>query len=483
MSRTARMNERASKHRDAADRATDGFVRTPDALAEDLAMHHRDLGHLSDGARVLEPSAGDGAMVAAILEHNRYVHVDAVEPNERRAAALDALAARYPGQVTVHRATFEDYAAAHPPTRFDAVIMNPPFGTSARAEVWMDHVRLAHGMLHTGGQVLSVVPGSYEHRSGKAAREFRAWAQEQGSRFELLPGGAFTASGTGVVTGVLTVNRPMPPHPDGTPSWIWRPTPGVPVASHNADTSALAAGRWPVQEYPDRWDGRRPRVIRYSGTCHGCGRPLWEHDDRADASVWEARRLDASEFGQAGPSVQLCLECCNDAPLYEAAIAAMAPYWTADANADPLTDPPGGPGPRVYPLDLAAGLWVTVQGVDRRGISRTLTGRVMADPVHEPERAEMGDDGRGPRVVLELRTATGFDYRLYARESDRVIVRDVAADVIPASKGDREDWTPPPAFAEVTAARTVELSGQRVAPPVAVELPEVAGDQLTLSFV
>ncbi len=212
---------------------------------------------------------------------------------------------------------------------------------------------------------------------------------------------------------------------------------------------------------------------------------MWEHDDRADASVWEARRLDASEFGQAGPSVQLCLECYNDARTYEAAIAAMVPYWTDDADADVFADPPGGPGPRVYPLDLAAGLWVTVQGVDRRGISRTLTGRVMADPEHEPARADAGDDGRGPRVVLDLRTATGFDYTLYPRESARVIVRDVPVDVIPPSKGDPEHWTPPPSLAEVTAARVGELSGQRIAPPVAAEVAEVAaevGEQLSLSF-
>lgn len=53
-------------------RAAEGWVRTPDELADELCDYpHSDLRWLPPGSRVLEPSAGVGSLVAAILHQPR----------------------------------------------------------------------------------------------------------------------------------------------------------------------------------------------------------------------------------------------------------------------------------------------------------------------------------------------------------------------------------------------------------------------------
>jgi hypothetical protein len=63
----------------------EGYVPTPAALAEELTTHpYSDLGRMPAGSRVLEPSAGDGALVRAILDANDTIEVVALEPNVQR---------------------------------------------------------------------------------------------------------------------------------------------------------------------------------------------------------------------------------------------------------------------------------------------------------------------------------------------------------------------------------------------------------------
>lgn len=448
--RTAMIDRRTQKHRDAAARAYDGFVRTPAGLADDLVSGHRDMGAFPRGARILEPSAGDGAIVRAILENDRDTHVTAVEPNDPRADALDALAAEFPGRVTVVRSRFEDYAESYAGEPFDAVIMNPPFGDSSRDLVWIDHVRAAWELLRPGALLVSIVPPGYAFRSDRAHREFRTWAESHGATFEKLPGQPFAESGTGTSAGVLTIPRAMPARPDGLPSWLYQPAAGVPVAVRGLPvTTAVGALMMPVQEYDDWADGSRPRVLRYAGTCHACGRCAWSHDDRHDAAAFEASTVDAAEHGQAGPSVVLCLGCgtCGDATA--AALAAVAPYWTPDPDADPLAED----GPIAYPLDLAAGSWATVRGIDARGWVFTLTGRVMADPERVTDLGESASF-RDERIAVHIRTARGIDAELYCLESSRVIPRDVLADAIPTPSGTPAPFgMPQPAAGRPLAAR------------------------------
>lgn len=503
--RSDMMAARAARHELGAARAMDGFVRTPPALAEQLVSGHVDMGALPRGALVLDVGAGDGALTRQILDYDSDAVVVAVEPNGPRADALDALAAQHPGRVQVHRCTFEDFAASRPAGyQVDAVIMNPPFGNSTTRDLWMLMVRESWGWLPPGGQVRAIVPSSYASRGERENRDrraFRDWATAQGARYERLPAGSFEQSGTGVHAGILTVPKPMPARPDGLPTWLYAPAQGVPVAvPGRPQLTGRGALAMPVQEYDDRSDGERPRVVRYTGTCHGCARLVWTHDDRNDAACWEACTIDAAEHGMTGPSVLLCLDCYHGGAEKEtAALFDVAAYWT-DAPAPASDQVPAGPP--AYPMDLISGSWATVRGIDYRVWDFTITGRVMAEPQYtdaapwagrEWMRGGQAGDGwvcpcgndrdgagfdqvtardgysvtagdtyacqdcgrwfnqttgdvtQGPeRISVKLRTARGLDVELFALPCERVTVRDVPSDVIPVQVPARVEPAPVP---------------------------------------
>lgn len=91
---------------------------------------------------VLEPSAGEGAFVAALLNAQqvgvsmRHTWVTAVEPREKARTKIWSQHVPHP-QLTLCPATFEAYVRLSPNMFFDLVIGNPPF---SRAE---EHIKLA----------------------------------------------------------------------------------------------------------------------------------------------------------------------------------------------------------------------------------------------------------------------------------------------------------------------------------------------------
>jgi predicted RNA methylase len=79
---------------------------------------------LARGDRVLEPSAGRGALVSAVLERGRGI-VDAIEIDPMRCDELEQLGRR----VRVHRGDYLERVA--PERRYRAAITNPPFTDGA----------------------------------------------------------------------------------------------------------------------------------------------------------------------------------------------------------------------------------------------------------------------------------------------------------------------------------------------------------------
>jgi predicted RNA methylase len=176
------------------------FYRTPQAVVERMLAEI----YMSPRSRVLEPSAGDGAIVRKLLREG-YV-VLAVEVDEGRAAQLQALAREWPpGRLDVERGNFLAYPTARPVA--EAVVMNPPFyGTH-----WMEHVMHAFELLAPGGRLVSVLPASAEVLESPKHEAFRAWAKERVGRFVSLPAESFAESfaesGTRINTVLLTLAK------------------------------------------------------------------------------------------------------------------------------------------------------------------------------------------------------------------------------------------------------------------------------------
>jgi len=183
----------------------ESYYATPAQLAQRVVDEA--LGSFPDGSYVLEPSAGDGALVRAILLANPTFRVGAVEPNPDRVPRIPK-----GDRVTVFVGTFEEYAAAvgGSPTmrRPDAVVMNPPFNLPGRPTAWIRHLELAWDVLAPGGRLVCIAPVSFDQRQDRRHTALRQWVTGLGGSVETLPIDAFKESGTGVRTVLITLDKP-----------------------------------------------------------------------------------------------------------------------------------------------------------------------------------------------------------------------------------------------------------------------------------
>lgn len=178
-------------------RTTEGFVPTPSDLASRIVLELTHVQELDAGAKVLEPSAGDGALVRAILDANPYVVIDAVEPNVERMSPLKGVEG-----VRAHPCPFEQYAYWGSTRRYDAVVMNPPFAVPGSPTLWIDHIELAYGMLSEGACLTSIAPAGILFRTDRKHTGMRELIEAHGGVVE-LDNGAFKEAGTSVSTVVV----------------------------------------------------------------------------------------------------------------------------------------------------------------------------------------------------------------------------------------------------------------------------------------
>lgn len=147
------------------------------------------------GSRVLEPSAGHGALA----KWAKFLGGD--------VTCVDILPAHC---ATLRNLGFETVCAdflALPSTTFppfDAVVMNPPFSRQQDVR----HVLHAARFLKPSGVLVAIMSASVGFRSNALTVEFRDWLVQSGGTIEPLPEGSFKASGIGVNTVVVTTRAP-----------------------------------------------------------------------------------------------------------------------------------------------------------------------------------------------------------------------------------------------------------------------------------
>lgn len=159
------------------------FFATPTVLADDLAAFIRP----EPGWMVLEPSAGQGALVKALWRAGWTGNVTCVESFPPNVAALRAL-----GLDPIER----DFMRWHPERPVDAVVANPPF--SRRQDV--RHILHALDCLRVGGRFAAIASAGVKYRDDRLGREFRAVLDRHGAEIRENPEGSFAQAGTMVRT-------------------------------------------------------------------------------------------------------------------------------------------------------------------------------------------------------------------------------------------------------------------------------------------
>jgi phospholipid N-methyltransferase len=183
------------------EKQTYQFYETPEKLASRMAS----LADIKPEHRVLEPSAGKGAIVREIIRicpQLEQIHICELNPAMRQ----EALAAGVSKGVLVG----EDFLLQDATyDRYDRIVMNPPFNQDQAVR----HVRHAYNLLNAGGRLVAIMDQGWMFGEVKARREFREWYQQMqdkglASAPELLPSGTFKESGTGVGAVLVLILKP-----------------------------------------------------------------------------------------------------------------------------------------------------------------------------------------------------------------------------------------------------------------------------------
>jgi hypothetical protein len=178
------------------------YFPTPIDIARGLVA---ELDAMASGVprRMLEPSAGSGALIDAVRERWPDIEVVAVEAEPLNAAMLRAKG------YTVIEGDFLRIDVAGP---FDLVSMNPPFAVDGDRNAWVAHLYRAWDLLDPAfGRLACIAPaGAWRQSERKPFPELRRWMTEVGAWLDVHDAGAFKDSGTGVATLSILARRCSP---------------------------------------------------------------------------------------------------------------------------------------------------------------------------------------------------------------------------------------------------------------------------------
>lgn len=133
------------------DRAAHQYYPTPQAVADAVIR----LADLAPGQWILEPSAGQGALLrAAVIATDGQAEIHGVEINPIHAKISQARA-------SVASVVCSDFMEYVPTRRYDRVVMNPPF-SRGRA---LAHLERAYQNLLPGGRLVAVLPAGYQNKA------------------------------------------------------------------------------------------------------------------------------------------------------------------------------------------------------------------------------------------------------------------------------------------------------------------------------
>lgn len=170
------------------------FFATPRAEATDLCDRAGPL----QGKRVLEPSAGDGALADIARERGADVVVIenwGVNVSKLKAKGYDVI------EKDFLQVTPEDIGL------FDVILANPPFSKNQD----IDHVRHMMGFLEPGGVLSVITSQAWERGTQKKQLAFAEFLKEIGAEVVPVAAGAFKESGTDVPTFKIVIEKPFEP--------------------------------------------------------------------------------------------------------------------------------------------------------------------------------------------------------------------------------------------------------------------------------
>lgn len=166
------------------------YFPTPKKIVEKML----ELADIKSGMEVLEPSAGQGAIVDEIWSQKLNCNITIIELESVNRLILEKKGYH------IHGDNFLTFYGLK--TNYDRIVMNPPFGKQAD----IDHVLHAYTLLKEGGRLVSVMSAGVTFRDNNKTKKFRELVEDHGFIRE-LPEDSFKESGTGVNTVLVVLNK------------------------------------------------------------------------------------------------------------------------------------------------------------------------------------------------------------------------------------------------------------------------------------
>lgn len=167
------------------------FFGTPDSLADELVQ---DSG-IDEMYNILEPSAGQGAIVKAITRAHKWAHVYTYELMPINRTFLENIK-----DVII---LGEDFLKAKPPFHFDRIIANPPFTKNQD----IDHIIKMYLVCKPRGRIVSIASNHWRYGQEKKCQQFREWLDEVNAEITDIPAGTFKESGTIIKTCKIIIDK------------------------------------------------------------------------------------------------------------------------------------------------------------------------------------------------------------------------------------------------------------------------------------
>jgi predicted RNA methylase len=163
----------------------------------DLAIEMAQLAEPEPYERVLEPSAGEGALALAVRALNPSAEITCIEIDRCHCKVLESHG--------FNTLAF-DFMAVDPPsspTRFDKVVMNPPFTAGQDVK----HVTHAFKFLRRGGLLVALVSPAFRYRQTALHSEFRDLHSNYCVSEKDVPSGTF--KNTDIATVLIAWRNPL----------------------------------------------------------------------------------------------------------------------------------------------------------------------------------------------------------------------------------------------------------------------------------
>lgn len=169
------------------------FFATPSELADRLVM----LSEINGNHTVLEPSAGQGAIIEAINRTHPDLSVDCYELMDINHIFLN--------KISTANLIGEDFLTSDKGKKYDRIIANPPFSKNQD----ITHLKEMYERLNDNGILVCITSTHWYKCDNKTEIHFRNWLDSLDNEAEIreIEQGAFKESGTKVGGFIVKIKK------------------------------------------------------------------------------------------------------------------------------------------------------------------------------------------------------------------------------------------------------------------------------------